>query len=233
MNDSSVVRASPLRAFFALACVGALLGAASATASCNGVLGIESATEAPPVLTDPNAVATCGTYCSTVLANCTGQHYAQFIEVAQQIHICTLACANSSWDPGNPGETSGNSLACRATHAVMAKAEPEANCQAAGLGGGNICGNATSDICAGFCQLVTSYCGDQAYDADSADCEAKCPSYPYYTGADASDIDLGEGNSLNCRLYHLENAYLSPSQISTHCPHTTLDSIPCSNADAG
>jgi len=35
------------------------------------------------------------------------------------------------------------------------------------------------------------------------------------------------GNTLDCRLYHLESAYVSDTAAITHCPHTGAVSTVC------
>jgi hypothetical protein len=47
-------------------------------------------------------------------------------------------------------------------------------------------------------------------------------------GANTQGVDLPDGtNTLNCRFYHLENAYPSVSRGQTHCPHTMPISATC------
>jgi hypothetical protein len=44
---------------------------------------------------------------------------------------------------------------------------------------------------------------------------------------DAGDTTLESGNTLNCRLWHLETAYTSDEFGTFHCPHTRRVSSTC------
>ena len=224
-------------------CVVVAASAASAAASigalagCNAVLGIDEA-KLDPSLADSgqgggdgaagdasdagSGVVNCDTYCADITKNCTGTN-AEYIS----IDVCKAMCAHL--EPGLPGEQSGDSLACRAYHAGVAAGDPSFHCRHAGPVGGGTCGD---QPCNPFCLLDFALCGGQAsppYDGGELGCRQACDGvFRYDTSPDASDIPQS-GNTLNCRVYHLEAAYdpSNPSALTTHCPHTATVSATC------
>lgn len=82
----------------------------------------------------------CGTYCSSIMAICTGDN-AQYASAAD----CMAQCTELSWPAGTAGATSGNTLACRTYHAGAARdmMMPAVHCPHAGPTGGGVCGSLT------------------------------------------------------------------------------------------
>jgi hypothetical protein len=217
----------------------AVIGASflgGAAMGCNGVLGIDSATLDPAIGADASssdagsdgAIAqTCAFYCATIAQNCTGlnQEYTDK-------ETCLAMCVN--FDPGFATDTTQDSLGCRISHVVAAASDPDVNCRAAGPTGGGTCG---ADPCEAFCELDTALCGSMANPpyTSAVACETACDmgadaGYAYLTGGDAGDISFESGNTLNCRIYHLEAAYEpanQPAAMTTHCPHTEQVSAVC------
>jgi hypothetical protein len=169
---------------------------------------------APPVTQD------CATYCTEILANCTGTNL-QFADMAH----CTAACG--SFAMGMAADKSGNTLGCRIYHAgEPAKMDPVTHCPHAGPGGDKTsvvappgtCG----DACTSFCTLeikacgVTGDAGGLGQYASQADCTAKCALFPNPTKLYSP---MSVGDSLACRLYHATNAAIA-GNATVHCVHT-------------
>lgn len=198
-------------------------------AACNAVLGIGGAV-VDPSLEDGGSNSACGKYCTSVMQSCTGMNQ-EYIDQG----TCEAMCQN--FEPGTVGDTTQDSLTCRTHYATLAAADPGTNCRSAGPLGGS-CGNAP---CTAFCELDIDFCGSSSPPpypgaTGATDCVTDCQSdYPYLL--DAGDISLSAGNTLNCRIYHLESAFepSNPSAKSYHCPHTALASATCFSvaADAG
>ncbi|MCX7808422.1 MAG: DUF4331 domain-containing protein, partial [Deltaproteobacteria bacterium] len=78
----------------------------------------------------------CMGYCRLVTMNCSGDN-SQYIDMSD----CMAKCAALGWPPGTPGENTGNTIACRITHAMMASGgSAEEACRRAGPTGGGVCG---------------------------------------------------------------------------------------------
>ena len=83
------------------------------------------------------AAVTCDSYCTKVVANCTGTN-AQFANNGACLGTC------SAWAAGTAGATTGNSLACRMYHLSVAATDTT---QA-----GTHCPHTTTASAAGTCQ---------------------------------------------------------------------------------
>lgn len=163
--------------------------------------------------------ATCASYCATITDACSGANQQWPNEAG-----CVEACA--AFMPGTPGDTSMNTLECRAYHAgVAATTEPEVHCIHAGpLGGGIEAGDGCGmDRCSSFCRIAQEVCGEEAtYSFTSEDdCRTQCADY-----TDNVDFTTNEtsGDTLACRMYHLTAALGDPG---VHCAH--LSGSQCTN----
>jgi hypothetical protein len=221
----------------ALACV-------ATTLACNAVLGINEAkldrslavtdgasgndgaggddAQIADAGADTGDPYSCDSYCTVIMNNCKvpNQEYTTR-------EVCLAMC--SHFEPGVPGEQSNDSRACRVYHAGAAAGDPAVHCRHAGPLGGGHCGEKP---CESFCLLDFALCGGRAdfpYDGGEGTCRAQCPQFSYLAGGDAGDLTLTSGDTLNCRLYHLESAYdvSNPAAQSTHCPHTGVQSPTC------
>jgi hypothetical protein len=215
---------------------------AIAAAGCNGVLDIEQASVDPTFGTDggngvdsginfdPTDIS-CDHYCTLIQSACTGD-LQEYLTKDVCMHMCPV------FDLGNPGEQSNNSLSCRQYHANAARSAPQIHCHHAGPLGGQVCG---TDPCAAFCLLDQGVCGTVAY-ASVADCTATCAGMVdggadaeapmgYQFVPDAGETTVENGDSFNCRLYHLEAASDPAIMMATtiHCPHTGRQSDVCHN----
>jgi hypothetical protein len=218
------------RVFFTIAGALGLLGAAAA---CNSVLGISSAALDPTFGLEAGAggdaggpLTPCQSYCNAVVKNCKDD--AGAAEEYNDVPTCLALCG--AFDPGQPTDTNQDSLGCRAHYAALAATDPT-KCRAAGPLGGGVCGQ---DLCATFCALDTFACtGPNAeYDGGEVGCGAACQADfdTYVEDAGVNDLTLSTGNTLNCRIWHLEAAVGGGAgELQTHCPHTAIVSAFCHN----
>jgi hypothetical protein len=181
--------------------------------ACNTVVGIERATLDP---------YTCAGYCAIVGRNCTGQSL-EYDSAA----VCEAMC--KTFEVGQESAPNGDTLACRSFYALQAPKDPKRLCPQAGPLGGGVCSK-LNDPCFSFCELGFAQCNanDNYPFASVAECQSKCPQIPYLRSGinvDASvpvgDLISLSGNTLNCRLTHLQKAYEAnnPLARSQHCGH--------------
>lgn len=217
-------RAIALGATAGVLAIGAWLGCSSSTPSGDTADGGQesapidtSAPDVPVDTTPPDTEAiTCDNYCARVLKNCTGDA-AQYADLGTCKKICQALTL------GDGGDTSGNTVACRMYHAgAPALKAPGFHCAHAGPFGGDTCGTR----CGAFCLLAGAQC-PQAFTTPS--CDAACGSaFAFSPSAGETPTSPTTGNTLNCREYHLIQAYGSPSP---HCGH--LGVTPPADASAG
>lgn len=158
-------------------------------------------------------VPTCADYCTAVMTNCTAED-AQFDTEAN----CLAFCAAAQVPAGVLTDNAVNTLGCRIYHAEFATSSGDfaTHCPHAGASGGNTCGT----LCDNYCQLAASNCtgGNELY-ADDTACQTACTGF----ATDGTDGDA-DGDTLQCRMYHLVVAGSSPPDSnSTHCPHGAVD----------
>ena len=73
--------------------------------------------------TTPADPVACSDYCALLAKSCTGK-LEQYTDID-----CEGVCnENSKWNAGTPGDKTGNTLACRVTHAKAAATDQAANC---------------------------------------------------------------------------------------------------------
>lgn len=214
----------------------ALAIAGGVALGCNAVLGITKAnevdldagTDAGPV----DAGTPCEQYCGAIMQACTGLNQ-EYLDVGTCVAMC------KHFEPGITGDQSGDSLACRVYHTRAATlGDPGTHCRHAGPLGGQVCG---TDLCESFCSLGFALCQDiLPYDGGLLGCEQQCTAANFdYREFDAGDLkfpnatggfsEFQTGNTLNCRIYHLESAYDPTNDVArtTHCPHLAVDSTQC------
>lgn len=155
--------------------------------------------------------AGCEMYCSAMMAACGGVN-AQYTSVESCIGAC------GGMPPGNPGETSGNSLSCRIYHAGMASIDPVVHCVHAGPSGAGACGQ----NCEGFCAIANSICPAEHPTVDQ--CLGNCEVFP---DTEPYNTEDAAGDTLACRIYHLMIAATSPGDAEVHCGHTLAGSPVC------
>lgn len=215
---------------------------AAGAVACNGLLGIGSATVGEG--NDAGLVeagVNCAYYCQVIEQNCTGPDNTEY---QGSLDLCLSMCSQLPADMGTIGDVSGNTLGCRINYAQKAGvSDATDNCRAAGPLGGGVCG-AKSDACTNFCTLDVPYCAQQGFNSyvSITDCTNHCLStgdsdagvfsegYVFVTDGGATGADLPvSGDTLNCRYYHLENAWPSKMKAMTHCPHTMPLSATCNH----
>ena len=178
-----------------------------------------------------SAAPSCSAYCTAVMAACTGAS-AQYASN----DACMNACAHLP--PGTAADTSGNTVGCRAYHAMLAASTPNPHCWHAGPYGYGACG----DECEAFCGLATTWCtaaggfdgGAPPYASDSA-CLTSCAAYKQVDSADAgvgidggySAAGPGSGDTLDCREYHLGASFAGGAAQALHCQHPGASSPTC------
>lgn len=176
---------------------GGSAGGAGGDAGAAGSVGME-APEAP----------LCERYCDAVAAACTGNDEQYASPMA-----CRAACA--LLPEGEQGDVTGNSVECRLARAELARATGESAvyCPTAGPGGGGVCGT----DCEGFCELMTETCPSVM--GSYEECLPLCADVPNLSSPPDQiifDVSIQNGNSVQCRLYHVTAATLD---ARTHCPH--------------
>lgn len=204
--------------------LGLASGALSLVTGCAPLLGFEPA-ELDPLAEpaaeallgsapDAGASSPCEEYCDTVLAACGPEPSGRDYSVYDSRYTCLYQCA--LLPAGTPGDETGNSAACRVSSARVAlqfPGERPSACPAAGPGGNGVCGS----NCEGYCTLMAAECPGFF---DAAGCAASCAATADLGGFDTSRI---EGDSVQCRLYHLQAASVSPLN---HCAHAA-GAFPC------
>jgi hypothetical protein len=180
--------------------VGAVFSLASLALvwGCQSVAGIEERELGP-----------CGEFCDTVMSNCTGEN--QVYDTRDKcMALCELLPPGDTVEPGRT-----NTVECRLREARKAgtalSEDVNRHCRSAGPEAID-CGGP----CHSYCTLFEGACGPD-----------KCGSYEGCLHAcsallDRKAWDLEEdhdGDTLQCRLVHLENASIQPNQ---HCPHSQI-----------
>lgn len=208
----------------------AVVAASAVLLACNGLLGIGVASQEAEDAGSQEAAApefSCANYCNLMVQNCNwSTEWGEYITA----DVCNKMCI---FDMGNQiGPTDDDTLGCRIYYAKQAAHDPATNCRFAGLLGGNKCG---TSACQDFCTADVPYCqraGSQTYPSIQ-ECEDDCTTldggYPYLKEDGGELFQIEHGNTLNCRTWHLNNAYVSTDQTGAllHCPHTQLMSVPC------
>jgi hypothetical protein len=194
------------------------LGVVLALGACQTIAGIEERTLDPSAFADggsdgegggpgdpPEDSAQCKKYCTDVMSACEGKNAVYTTEA-----LCLGVCRNL--DPGDPLEPVGNTVACRAHQASIAKAEPDENCRSAGPGGDGQCG---SD-CQAYCGLFAKVCPESNDYPTVAACEAACAGLTDQRRFDV--IADHEDDSIECRLVHVSSATVEPTGHCAHAP---------------
>ena len=156
--------------------------------------------------------ATCDSYCTDIMANCTGDANSQY----GSVDTCKAVCA--VFDPG--ADMAANSLGCHAYHAgAPSMGMPDMHCGHAGPTGNTVCG---ATPCDDFCEDAVKLCtGNNEQWADKTACMTDCDMFPKTPTYSAS---VQSGDSFACRMYHLTAASTAPM---VHCKHIALVSDAC------
>lgn len=188
---------------------------------CASVLGLPDR-EVDPTFTDGDAgdgdggdggtdSPACVAYCAQVAKACVGPSAVYASEA-----VCLAVCAKLP--AGSPETPTGNTIACRADQARLAETTGEVKlyCPAAGPGGGSgedggapLCGT----NCDGYCSLMAAICSSIFPTPQT--CLESCLSAPDIGGYNVAQM---EGNTIQCRLYHVSAA---TQGADVHCPHAS------------
>jgi hypothetical protein len=153
---------------------------------------------------------TCENYCMFSEANCMGTAM-QYIDNV----TCLAYCEQFPYGMWN--DTMGNTLGCRVGRTFAASFGDNAvNCKVGAASGDNMCGT----WCEVYCQLASDICQDenQLFENDTY-CMDACANYS--TFGKSGDAN---GDSVQCRIYHLGVAGISPANAIIHCPHANVTS---------
>jgi hypothetical protein len=195
---------------------------------------------------------TCDNYCSLISIYCSASSQGDNTEyLTSDAGICSKMCSEFevSGEMISPATepTDTNTLNCRVWHVNAARlGTPHTHCPHAGPLGGTVCDNA-GDPCEPFCRMDVDFCtGPNAAYTSYDDCLSACrpdvdagyAGYPYAVNVNDPEVsDLGAqfqagSNTLNCRMYHLEN-YLRTGD-AVHCTHTSrTGNGVCTSLDGG
>jgi hypothetical protein len=231
----------------ALPTLAIVLCASATLAGCNGVLGINAASledaGVGPAPMDTDSL-TCANYCNVITQNCAGEYEEYLPDVDGGTGVCTTICG--LLNPGTaaypyPGMDPPieDTLACRLWHAHSAGeatpgSGPSVHCRHAGPLGSTLCGGPIEP----FCNIDWRFCVDDnsvaSYPSTTACTQtlsaALAADGGFYLSAGAGDVNdetgagIESGNTLNCRLWHLETA-IQEGDPKTHCPHTGYPSL--------
>jgi hypothetical protein len=152
----------------------------------------------------------CLDYCAAVEAACpAGTTFAQY--PAHGLIECYDYCDGAAaLALGSAGDTSGDTVACRLTHAELALADPATHCVSAGPTGGNVCGT----WCENYCTLALRNC---TFFADRATCLTTCAGFPTNGPLDAMS------DSVQCRVMEAAESGVR----ATCCAHAAPISTAC------
>lgn len=168
--------------------------------------------------------ANCTDYCAAIDTACST--FPQYPTAESCAEICPV------FMQGDAGDTSMNTLECRAYHTGAAASMADPHCMHAGpLGGGPDAGNGCGmQRCSSFCQIAIAVCdGNDVQWGTEADCMTDCMMMT--DDVDYTTAETG-GDTLACRMYHLSVAADAKNKADAagktlHCGHIPLDSGPC------
>jgi hypothetical protein len=154
----------------------------------------------------PAGAPTCADYCAAIEAACIGTHQ-QYSDRDDCMASCT------AFPVGAAGDSTGDTLGCRLSHARDA-ARDLTVCPQAGPGGDGVCG----DSCGGYCDIAMKFCTDanaaKIYDTRAA-CLADCATRMSTVKLNAGSPDRTDlGNEVACVLYHVQMGAVAPGN---HC----------------
>ena len=157
----------------------------------------------------------CEDYCRDVMANCTGEY-----AVYDNQELCEQVCMHLP--PGDPAAPEGNTVACRARQASLAKTtgEPEAHCPNAGPGGNdNGSGRGCGTDCEAYCYLHAELCDIEGeFVLETEECLRQCSGLVEKRTFDVV-FDHDGTDTVECRLVHVSSAAVAPL---AHCWHASM-----------
>jgi hypothetical protein len=149
----------------------------------------------------------CETYCELMVAACPE---TVAVGDAEPVRACLILCGERLLEPGEVGDTRGDTMACRTTYALRAQSDPAGNCRAAALEAGEACSDAGCDE---YCEHMASACPATFPDIES--CKATCEVYPRTpAGADPAT----PANTVECRVRAARNARSDAAACAAAAP---------------
>lgn len=180
-------------------------------------------------------VPTCAQFCKEADGLCkntdtTPEKPGQYFKAYPSLGSCEAVCKTlTPGDPSNPKDLEGNTLLCRYNQLRLAMESGDLgkHCPAVGLGGANEtegypCAAAAGSAVDFYCDQVEVFCPGAF--AQRELCKKSAAGVPLVPPQGQS---TSEGNSMQCRFYHLVAASEQPS---THCPHAA-GAAPCCEQD--
>jgi hypothetical protein len=140
-----------------------------------------------------------------MLTNCAGAYPSR--------EFCLNACEDF---PVTGSDADAHSLECRLKYARQATPMNQVACDAASMGGGNVCG----DVCNIYCAYLDVNCaGENAVYPSLPVCLETCALLDDGGFFDDWSFDI-EADTVQCRLYHAG----PPAEVQpdTHCPHAAV-----------
>lgn len=180
--------------------------------SCAGILDIDDAECKLEGCSGDSAL--CEQYCDLVQTNCSGE-FSVYVSRQNCLSVCRHL------EPGQAGDQNVNTVHCRLGQAQVALdlVDFATHCPAAGPGGDDICGS----NCEGLCTILQSACANYEQFETFSACMEDCLDTPDMGGFNTADPEMSEGDSVQCRLWHVS---ASAEAIRPHCPHAAGAS-PC------
>jgi hypothetical protein len=164
----------------------------------------------------------CQNYCDLFGKTCAGQ--TQILNNAGA--SCLSFCANLT--SGTFGDRANNTVECRAYHASFPSVlSASLHCPHASINGNGGCGT----LCEVYCYYSSLGCtGSNQIYTTPAICMTNCTAFSaaQLTGAPGA-VD---GDSLQCRIYHLSVATQSAANAAVHCPHGKSISATCTGGSS-
>jgi len=129
---------------------------------------------------------------------------------------------------GYIGNSTGNTMACRLYHALIANSTGNATeCPAASIHGGGVCGTSSlTDQCGTYCTIQGGACAETSQIQGSAFngtyCGIQC-AYVYNFPSNNTFPVATSGDTIQCRLYHsaVASVLRNVSSGYTHCAHAS------------
>jgi hypothetical protein len=174
---------------------------------------------------DMTGPADCAAFCQLEMTECTDDQ-----KIYQSLDQCLAVC--NALPAGTPGDTTGNTVACRKYHSYNALFDAPTHCQHTGPGSEGLCESAKLNTpaagnCESYCLLLKQACPSDF--EDEATCEKDCAkvpaapsagySYSVAPGLPSTAPGLpptGEptGNNVECRLLHVSRALSDPTECA-------------------
>lgn len=153
----------------------------------------------------------CDDYCK-LIGNVCGASNAVYEDTEQCKAVCKY------FPVGEPGDTSGDTLACRKYHVNNAISAPVTHCAHAGPGGDGHCGDTAAGNCISYCSLLSQVCPIEYGTAflDQQACLDDCAALPDSASNSGYSVEktlhpANQALPFSCRLLALSRAAVTPT----------------------